>query len=34
VLIIDENTRECLGGLAVRCIAGEDLINERDRNGP
>jgi hypothetical protein len=32
-LIIDEHTRECLGGLAERCISGEDLINERDRNG-
>jgi hypothetical protein len=34
VSIIDEHTRECLGGLAERCITGEDLINERDRNGP
>jgi hypothetical protein len=33
-LIIDEHTRECLGGLAVRCITGEDLIDGLDRNGP
>jgi putative transposase len=29
--IIDEHTRECLGGLVARSITGDDLINELDR---
>jgi putative transposase len=29
--IIDEHTRECLGGLVERTITGDDLINELDR---
>jgi putative transposase len=31
VSIIDEHTRECLGGLVERSITGEDLISELDR---
>jgi transposase InsO family protein len=31
VSIIDEHTRECLGGLVDRSITGDDLINELDR---
>lgn len=31
VSIIDEHTRECLGGLAERSITGEDLTTELDR---
>ena len=31
VSIIDEHTRECLGGLVARSITGEDLIAELDR---
>lgn len=31
VSIIDEHTRECLGGLVERSITGEDLIIELDR---
>jgi putative transposase len=31
VSIIDEHTRECLGGLVERSITGEDLIAELDR---
>ena len=31
VSIVDEHTRECLGGLVDRSITGEDLINELDR---
>jgi transposase InsO family protein len=31
VSIIDEHTRECLGGLVERSITGEDLITELDR---
>jgi putative transposase len=30
VSIVDEHTRECLGGLVDRSITGEDLINELD----
>jgi putative transposase len=29
--IIDEHTRECLGGLVARNITGDDLIDELDR---
>ncbi len=29
--IIDEHTRECLGGLVARSITGDQLINELDR---
>jgi putative transposase len=29
--IVDEHTRECLGGLVERNITGDDLINELDR---
>ena len=29
--IIDEHTRECLGGLVARSITGDDLIDELDR---
>lgn len=29
--VIDEHTRECLGGLVARSITGDDLINELDR---
>ena len=31
VSIIDEHTRECLGGLVERSITGDDLIDELDR---
>ena len=31
VSIIDEHTRECLGGMVERSITGEDLIAELDR---
>jgi putative transposase len=31
VSIVDEHTRECLGGLVDRSITGEDLIDELDR---
>jgi putative transposase len=31
VSIIDEHTRECLGGLVERSITSEDLITELDR---
>ncbi len=31
VSIIDEHTRECLGGVVERSITGEDLIVELDR---
>ena len=31
VSIIDEHTRECLGGLVERSITGEHLIAELDR---
>ena len=31
VSIIDEHTRECLGGLVERSITGEDIIGELDR---
>jgi putative transposase len=31
VSIIDEHTRECLGGMVERSITGEDLITELDR---
>jgi putative transposase len=31
VSIIDEHTRECLGGMVERNITGEDLINELER---
>ena len=31
VSVIDEHTRECLGGLVERSITGENLINELDR---
>jgi transposase InsO family protein len=31
VSIIDEHTRECLGGLVERSITGEDLLDELDR---
>ena len=31
VSIIDEHTRECLGGLVERSVTGEDLIDELDR---
>jgi putative transposase len=31
VSVIDEHTRECLGGLVERSITGEDLITELDR---
>ena len=31
VSIIDEHTRECLGGLVERSITGQDLIAELDR---
>jgi transposase InsO family protein len=31
VSIIDEHTRECLGGMVERCITGEHLIDELDR---
>ncbi len=30
VSIVDEHTRECLGGLVERSITGEDLIAELD----
>ncbi len=29
--IIDEHTRECLGGLVTRSITGDQLIDELDR---
>lgn len=29
--IIDEHTRECLGGLVERCVTADHLINELDR---
>jgi hypothetical protein len=31
VSIVDEHTRECLGGLVDRSITGNDLIDELDR---
>ena len=31
VFIVDEHTRECLGGLVEWSITGEDLITELDR---
>jgi hypothetical protein len=31
VSIVDEHTRECLGGLVDRSITGDDLIDELDR---
>jgi transposase InsO family protein len=31
VSIVDEHTRECLGGLVERSITGDDLIDELDR---
>jgi putative transposase len=31
VSIVDEHTRECLGGLVERSITGEDLLDELDR---
>ena len=31
VSVVDEHTRECLGGLVDRSITGEDLIDELDR---
>jgi putative transposase len=31
VSIVDEHTRECLGGMVERSITGEDLIAELDR---
>jgi transposase InsO family protein len=31
VSIVDEHTRECLGGLVERNITGDDLIDELDR---
>jgi putative transposase len=31
VSIVDEHTRECLGGLVERSVTGEDLIAELDR---
>jgi hypothetical protein len=31
VSIIDEHTRECLGGLVERSIAGGELVSELDR---
>jgi putative transposase len=31
IKIVDEHTRECLGGLVERSITGEDLITELDR---
>jgi len=31
VSIIDEHTRECLGGLVERGITGENLVAELDR---
>jgi len=31
VSIVDEHTRECLGGLVERSVTGEDLIEELDR---
>ncbi len=31
VSIIDEHTRECLGGMVERSITGEHLIDELDR---
>ena len=31
VSIVDEHTRECLGGLVERGITGEELIAELDR---
>jgi putative transposase len=33
VSIVDEHTRECLGGLVERSVTGEDLIDELDRLG-
>ena len=30
--IVDEHTRECLGGLAERNITGDDLVDALDRN--
>ena len=29
--IVDEHTRECLGGLVERSITSEELIDELDR---
>jgi putative transposase len=34
VSIIDEHTRECLGGMIQRSITGEDLITELARLAP
>jgi putative transposase len=31
VSIVDEHTRECLGGLVERSSTGEDLLDELDR---
>ena len=31
VSIVDEHTRECLGGMVERSITGEHLIGELDR---
>jgi putative transposase len=31
VSIVDEHTRECLGGLVERSMTGEDLLDELDR---
>jgi putative transposase len=31
VSIVDEHTRECLGGLVERSSTGEDLLEELDR---
>ena len=31
VSIVDEHTRECLGGLVERCVTADDLIDELDR---
>ena len=31
VSIVDEHTRECLGGLVARSITSDDLIDELDR---
>jgi putative transposase len=31
VSIVDEHTRECLGGLVERSNTGEDLLHELDR---
>jgi hypothetical protein len=31
VSIIEEHTRECLGGMVERCITGDHFIDEMDR---